>query len=105
MKTKVALAVLVLLITLLGGAAYFFWNRPQREPARGAQQQGEASQAMPERVELKAGDGISIVGDYYAPAVSSARGVLLLHMMPATRASWQALAGKLVVFRFSRARG
>ena len=38
-------------------------------------------------------DGIMIVGDYYAG--SSASGVLLLHMMPAVRASWQQLALKL----------
>ena len=38
-------------------------------------------------------DGIMIVGDYYSG--SSKSGVLLLHMMPAVRASWQQLALKL----------
>lgn len=47
---------------------------------------------MPERVTLKTQDGITLVGDYYAPAGSSAKGLLLLHMMPAVRQSWQAFA-------------
>jgi len=38
-------------------------------------------------------DGRTIVGDYYEGSGKS--GVLLLHMMPADRTSWRALAGKL----------
>ncbi|RJQ37236.1 alpha/beta fold hydrolase, partial [Candidatus Parcubacteria bacterium] len=48
-----------------------------------------------ERVELKTKDGIAIVGDYYPPAGSSARGLLLAHMMPATRASWKSFAERM----------
>ena len=38
-------------------------------------------------------DGLTIVGDYYPGTGKS--GVLLLHMMPADRTSWQQLAGQL----------
>ena len=47
---------------------------------------------MIERVTLTASDGIALVGDYYAPASPAAKGLLLLHMMPATRSSWRAFA-------------
>lgn len=49
---------------------------------------------MVERVELKASDGVAIIGDYYQASGVSARGLLLLHMMPAVRASWKAFAEK-----------
>ncbi|MBI2038769.1 MAG: alpha/beta fold hydrolase [Candidatus Niyogibacteria bacterium] len=49
---------------------------------------------MVERITLETEDGVAIVGDHYkGPQGSPA--VLLLHMMPATRASWNAFAGKL----------
>lgn len=44
-------------------------------------------------VTLKTEDGVSIVGDYYA--AEGARGVVLLHMMPATRKSFSPFAEKL----------
>ena len=46
-----------------------------------------------EIVHLSTKDGLTIVGDYYVGAGTS--GVLLLHMMPADRTSWQQLAEKL----------
>jgi len=49
--------------------------------------------SMKETIRLRAADGVEIVGDYY-PAWGT-RGVLLLHMMPADRKSWQELAVKL----------
>lgn len=51
--------------------------------------------AMPERVELKTSDNVAIVGDYYAPADSFTKGLLLLHMMPADRTSWRAFAERM----------
>lgn len=54
---------------------------------------------MNERVVLNTADGISIIGDYYEGG--SDRAVLLLHMMPATRASWTAFANQLVESSFS----
>lgn len=49
---------------------------------------------MAERVEFRTKDNFDIVGDYYAPLSASNRGLLLLHMMPATRLSWRAFAEK-----------
>ena len=49
---------------------------------------------MPERVELKTADGWTIVGDHYREPQDSPA-VLLLHMMPATRGSWEAFANVL----------
>lgn len=50
---------------------------------------------MPKRVEFQTADQIKIVADYYPAATLSDKGVVLVHMMPATRRSWQELAGKL----------
>lgn len=50
---------------------------------------------MFKRIELKTKDGVSIVGDYYVPITASANGLLLLHMMPADRASWLTFAEKM----------
>jgi len=49
---------------------------------------------MNEQISLKTSDGVTIIGDYYEGGGEKA--VLLLHMMPATRASWIAFANKLV---------
>jgi len=43
-----------------------------------------------ERVTFTTSDNIAIVGDYWSGSL--ARGVLLLHMMPADRTSWRGLA-------------
>lgn len=48
-----------------------------------------------ERVELKTEDNVAIVGGYYSPENASSRGLLLLHMMPADRASWRIFAEKM----------
>lgn len=44
------------------------------------------------RVEFKTADGVKIVADYYTPPQPSTKGVVLVHMMPATRQSWQNFA-------------
>ncbi len=49
---------------------------------------------MAERVDFQTQDGVNIVADYY-PAQDSSRGIILLHMMPATRESWNDFAAKL----------
>lgn len=54
---------------------------------------------MNERVSLKTADGVTIVGDYYEGGGD--KHVLLLHMMPATRASWVAFANQLVADGYS----
>lgn len=54
---------------------------------------------MNELISLKTSDGVTVIGDYYEGGGEKA--VLLLHMMPATRASWIAFANKLVAEGFS----
>jgi len=51
--------------------------------------------ATPEQIKLKTKDGIDIAGDYYTGSQDSRTGVLMLHMMPATRKSYVSFAGKL----------
>ena len=48
-----------------------------------------------EKVSLTTKDGVSVVADYYAPREQSPNGVLLVHMMPATRVSWHTFAPEL----------
>jgi len=54
---------------------------------------------MNERITFKTRDGVTIVGDYYEGG--SEKAALLLHMMPATRASWVSFANQLVADGFS----
>jgi len=54
---------------------------------------------MNERVTFQTSDGVTIVGDYYEGG--SEKAVLLLHMMPSTRASWVSFANQLVADGFS----
>lgn len=54
---------------------------------------------MNERITFETSDGVTIVGDYYEGGGDKA--VLLLHMMPATRASWVAFANTLTAAGFS----
>lgn len=54
---------------------------------------------MNERITFETSDNVTIVGDYYEGGRDKA--VLLLHMMPATRASWVAFANALTAAGFS----
>ena len=49
---------------------------------------------MPERVNLKTADGVNIAGDHHK-GPTGGPGVLLLHMMPATKERWGGFASKL----------
>lgn len=53
---------------------------------------------MKEKVSFFTSDGIKIVGDFYSP---SKRAVLLLHMMPATKESWNKFSKSLNTIDFS----
>ena len=48
-----------------------------------------------EKIKFVTKDGVTIVGDHYAPLYKSEKGVLLLHMMPAVRGSFAQFAEKL----------
>ena len=47
-----------------------------------------AQENAPQRVELAAADGLTLVGDYYPVQAGSAPAVLLLHMYGSSRRSW-----------------
>ncbi|MFA6953181.1 MAG: alpha/beta fold hydrolase [Patescibacteria group bacterium] len=49
---------------------------------------------MPEKINFLTEDKVTIIGDYYN--AKSSRVALLLHMMPATKESWQAFAEGLL---------
>lgn len=83
-----AFAVLILIVSGLT----LYWYRHTPEPST-----VESTSHMVERIGLTTSDNVTIVGDYYAPAAASARGLLLLHMMPAERTSWRAFADKMEV--------
>lgn len=86
---RAAAVPLFILIVLVGIFYWFFRSEPGQENS------SSTAPSMPQRVELKTNDAVSIIGDYYAPAENSPRGLVLLHMMPATRQSWKAFAEKM----------
>lgn len=49
--------------------------------------------SMTEQIQITTKDCVKIAGDYYS--ASSKKGILLLHMMPATKESWAHFSGKL----------
>lgn len=48
-----------------------------------------------EKINLKTSDNVEIIGDYYPVENKEAPAVILLHMMPATKESWEDFAKKL----------
>ena len=48
-----------------------------------------------EKITLTTQDDVSIVGNYFAQDKEDAPAVILLHMMPSTKESWDVFAGKL----------
>lgn len=77
---------------LLGGGVFYFYINMQLLVLPRQNVQATPMQQI-ETVRLTTKDGKQIAGDYYAAAGTS--GILLLHMMPADRTSWRALAGRL----------
>lgn len=97
---SVRLAVIVVTILIILGAAWFFFSRQESGFETGGVSAPE-NLSMSEPVELKTEDGVKIIGDYYPPTAErqisngESRGVLLLHMMPRDRKSWVSFAEKL----------
>lgn len=54
---------------------------------------------MPEKITLTTSDNLTIIGDFYAS--QDDKFAILLHMMPATKESWQAFAIKLTTAGYS----
>ena len=76
-------------LKLFGCAIFFLMFGVGCAPSNG-------SMKLPEKISFTTSDHVIIVGDYYQSAVSSNRCILMLHMMPETRASWRPLAEELV---------
>ena len=53
----------------------------------------QAGEQMKKEIAITASDGVEIVADFYDS--NSTSGVLLVHMMPATKESWNAFAQQL----------
>lgn len=78
---------LIVIIGIIAGAGVFFrYSRPALPSSSPA--------SMSERATLTTKDGLRIAADYYAVSAAT-RGVVLLHMMPATRQSWISFAQDL----------
>lgn len=54
---------------------------------------------MRKRIELRTKDGVSIIGNHYR-GIKESPGVLLIHMLPRTKESWDGLAQKLLASGF-----
>lgn len=99
MRATFAAGVILLILT---AATYFLLAKNRLAPSRDiAPVDKSEMRLMAERVEVKTKDNFSVVGDHYPASRDSARGLLLLHMMPATRTSWKAFAAKAELAGFS----
>lgn len=76
----------LLILGLIGGLIWWLVGRFTGQP----QKEQKVTQ-----VTLMTTDGVTIVGDLYRPADKPLGGILLIHMMPATKESWQDFAGEL----------
>lgn len=81
--SRIQLLVIGIVGTLvLGSIAILTWlvvTRDTRTPERGQM----------ETTRFETQDGVTLVGDVYRPTASPKGGVLLIHMLPADRSSWQ----------------
>jgi len=78
------MAKMVIIIIVLAGLSFgvFWFLRPMH--------QSEFTKIM-----FNTSDGVTIVGNYYAPLKKPTKVVLMLHMMPAAKESWNTLASAL----------
>lgn len=87
--------LLTLFILVLAGAGCASAPRRAAAPALPPPPPSQIVQPMAsQKITLTTSDGVSIVGEYNKP-VAAKRAVLMLHMMPATKESWQPLSGLL----------
>lgn len=84
------LSLVVVLIVLVASFSYISKRAQRHTPL---QEKNTIFMEHIELVRILTKDGVQIVGDYYVGTSSS--GIVLLHMMPADRTSWRALAIKL----------
>lgn len=74
--------VLTLLTIVLSGLILFFYIR-----SKGG--------AITQKINLKTSDGVDLVADYYAGQKKQSPAVILAHMLPADKSSWEKFAIKL----------
>jgi len=88
MKSGIAVIIVVLLVGAMVGVSVLKNRRtPSHEDA------GLRQPARMQSVTFKTKDGVQIRGSYYPARVSGiTKGAVLLHMMPATKESWQSFA-------------
>lgn len=95
MKFNKFFVIFVVILAVAGAGLFFrragFFSPPVKESS--SPPQTANSQMKPEVVKLKTKDDVEIIGDFY-DAPTSEIGVLMLHMMPATRKSFSRLAEK-----------
>ncbi len=89
MKAKFFILIFVIFIIIIIGAIFVLKNRKGSETT----EPKNLENLIMEKITLKTEDNLNIIGLYY-PSPSS-KGVLLLHMMPATKESWNEFAPKL----------
>jgi dienelactone hydrolase len=92
-------ALLLFAALAIGIGAFLLTQEEERERSGESRTPPLSSGAIKtmERVTLRTKDGIAIVADYLVPREGGGlgKGALLLHMMPANRASWSEFAPKL----------
>ncbi|MEK9175175.1 MAG: alpha/beta fold hydrolase [Patescibacteria group bacterium] len=86
---KIILYCLILLTVLVGTLILFqVINNKQNQRTL-----SDSNYTMGEKITFTTKDGVNIVGNYYS--ASSTKGIVLLHMMPATKESWVSFVTKL----------
>jgi len=84
--------VIIIIIIVVIGAALFYWQTYQQlTPAAEERVAEKKAMTNVQKVSLTASDGVVLAADWY-PAVAPQKYFVLVHMMPATKESWQELA-------------
>ncbi|HLC36582.1 MAG TPA: alpha/beta fold hydrolase [archaeon] len=76
---------------LLAALVLFFGCIQQSEKGELTELEGPAM----EKVSFQTNDGVTIAANFFSPKKSNGKAVILLHMMPAVKESWNAFAKKL----------
>lgn len=85
--------IIIIVLVVLVAAGFLYFNKggevDEQEPSPTQEDQEE----LMEKISFVTSDGVTIVGNYWKGSGSEA--VLLLHMMPAVKESWNGFAEKL----------